>query len=313
MSGYLIRRLVTPELSAACGIAGERFDDSAYPMARLNREQLFGLMSVTAPETALAMICGQRITSKEDAIAFLRNHELESLLEDHSDSVDEAISRQADLSKFMNVIADERLALWRHEMQCSWADLAEVYASSLIATDVDYRLADGDNTWSYVKSIGISNTYSYGGELLGLEGTFTPREVKTLVARSSLTMKNPAETYPSASTKRERLTALISISSKLGVGITASLRVPGVFNLLKSALGNEPDAAACKFMDEFVFVSNDKELDRRMWNYASSIAYHYEGFSAADAAMFIKDDISPERASAIRDGNVSASISSGWL
>jgi hypothetical protein len=313
VSGYLIRRLVTPELSAACGITGARFDDSTYPMPSLSREQLFGMMSVTAPENALAMICGQRITSKEEAIAFLGRHNLEALLEDHSGSVAEAISRKADLSKFIDIIADERVALWRHAMECSWADLAEVYSSSLAGTDVDFRLSDGDNTWSYVKSIGISNIYRYGGELLGLEGKFTPREVKMLVARSELPMKNPAEKYPLTSTRRERLTALISISRRLGAEDTASLRVPGVFNLLKSALGHEPDAAACKFMDDFVFMSIDKEVDSRTWGYASAYAYHAEGISPEDAVAFIKDDISPERAAAIRDGRVSPSISSGWL
>lgn len=313
ISGYLMRRLIAPELSAACEIDGERFDDTTYPMANMNREQLCGLMSVMSPENALAVICGKRIIDQEKAIAFLEQHGLESLFEDNRSRVDEAISRQADLSRFISIIAKERVALWRYGMECSWADLAEVYSTSLYETDVDYRLSDGDNTWAYVRSIGISNTYNYGGELLGLEGVFTPREVKKIVARSSLSMKNPAESYPLKSTRRERLAALVSISKELGVAATVDLSVPGVFNILKSALGRKPEADACVFIDEFIRIACVDDLDSRKWNYGSAHAYYEKGFNAEEALTLIKQDITPSRAAAVRDELVIPSISSGWL
>lgn len=313
VSGYLIKRLIDPALSEACGISGEQYDGTKYLIPSLSREQLSDLMSLTAPENALAMICGRGIKTKEEAVAFLEDNDLHSLLADNKESVAEAISRRADLSKLIDMIAYKRVALWRYPMECSWADLSQLYSTSLRDSEVDFRLADGDSSWEYVKSIGISNVSSYGDELLSLEGIFTPQEVKTLVARANYPMKNPADTYPLKSTKRDRLTALISIAKKLGVAATVELEVPGVFNMLKSAIGREPEAAACKFVDDFIKLSNASGLDDRKWNYGSAHSYYEEGFTVEETLRFITDGISLPRAEEIRDEGIAVPISGGWL
>lgn len=313
ISGYLIKRLIDPALSAACGISGEQYSGTKYLIPSLSREQLLDVMSVTAPENALAMICGRGIKTKEEAVMFLEDNSLQSLLADNGEGVAEAISRRADLSRFVDIIAYRRVGLWRYPMQCSWADLAQLYSTSLRDSEVDFRLADGDSSWTYIKSIGISNVASYGEELLALEGIFTPQEVKTLVARANYPMKNPADTYPLKSTKRDRLTALISIAKKLGVAATVELEVPGVFNILKSALGREPEAAACKFLDDFIKLSSASELDARKWNYGSAHSYYEQGFSVEEALRFITDGISLPRAEEIRSEGIAVPVSGGWL
>ena len=310
ISGFSIKRLVQAELSAACGISGSRFGDKEYLMPRLSRRQLFGMMRITAPESALAVICGQGITSAQEVEAFLRDHGLQSLLVDNTASVDEAISRQADLTLFIDVIAEQKVGLWRYPIECSWADLAELYGTSLRDMEIDYLLADGGNTWSYIKSIGISNVFNYGEELLALENRYTPSEVKMLVKRSNFGISNPLTKYRPKTTKRERLASLIAVANRLGVQATVKLSVPSVFNIIEKTSKKAPDVEACTFLDEYIklLASTTREPD-----YASAYSYHEVGFNAEEAVRLVNEGISPERAAAIRDGAVVAAVSSGWL
>lgn len=319
ISGYSIKRLIDPWLAELSGITGDKFEesDTLYDMPHLSRESLFDLLRVTVPENALALICGKHITSKEEAVSFLEANALESLIVDSGAMVDEAIARRVDLSLLLDMVKERRICHWRYNMSCSMVDLAALYGTSLRDMEVDFLLVDGGNTWSYIKSVGITNIRMFGEALLPLEDVYTPQEVHSIIARADREMDNPADRGGLQLSKAERISLLSKTARAIGLDETLQLRSPGAFHTLRYHLGNTPDAAAARFMDEIIQLSSQEGsmslLAQKRWFYKASYLFHKQGFSPEDALGYMEQGIDVQRAAAIRDEGVPAAVSSGWL
>lgn len=318
VSGYSIRRLVDEQFAESCGIRGTRDDDTSYRMPEISRGNLFDLLRVTNPENALALICGKGIITRDAATSFLESNGFQSLITDNESAVEEALSRKIDLSLLVDMVNDRKFCHWRYNMACSLADLAALQDTSLRDTDIDCALADGTVSWSFIKSVGITNIRRFGEEILPLEGVFTPEEIKSLISRAERDVNIPQDTHTVKTSKYERLMLLVNVAKEIGVQEAVSLQSPKVFTVLKNALKQVPDAESCRFMDDFAQrYSRDGHwpwrISDRYLLCQSVYAFHLRGFSAEDTIISIEQGIDAVQASAIRDKLVPKAVSSGWL
>jgi hypothetical protein len=280
-------------------------------MPPISRAELFEVLRVAAPETVLALICGAGITSRKQAVAFLGSKGFQSCIINNDETVDEAISRKADLSLLLDVVNVRKVALWRYNMECSAVDLAELYGTSLRDLEIDYILADGGNTWAFIRKVGITNVRRFWEEVLALEGVCTPDEIKSLISRADREMGNPTELRSYAMTKIERIALLARIAKNIGTEATVALRSPGVFDILAHLSSKKPDAAACYFMDSFMqSVSRCKDVK---WSYGAVYEFHLDGFTAEETLQCLQQGIDARRAAGIRNESIPQSVSSGWL
>ena len=318
VSGYSVRRLVDARFAEACGITGTWEDDTSYRMSEISRADLFDMLRVVNPENALSMICGKGITTRESATEFLESNGFQSLIASNDSAVEEALSRRIDLSLLIDMVNDRKLCHWRYNMECSFADLAALQSTSLRDSDIDCALADGTVSWSFVKSVGVTNIRRFGEEILPLEGVFSPAEIKSLVSRAEGDVNIPADTHSSKTSKYERLILLIHVAKGIGVQETVSLQSPKIFTTLESALKQVPDADSCRFMDDFVQRYSSighwpSRISDRYRLCQSVYAFHTVGFSAEDAIIAMEQGIDAVRAAAIRDQLVPKAVSTGWL
>lgn len=297
-----ILRVIDADLASFC--------EQTIKKAPMTQEQLCKLMRVVAPETALALIHGAMITDSDTAVSFLKDKGLDHLVVNNSAEVEVVINRRADLSVFFDMI-HSGVCLWRFDMRCSWADMAELQSTSLRDTDACYRVADGDSTWKFIKSIGVTNTNRFGDELLPLEGVFTPAQIKAMIQRADKP-NDPLDLL--TRTKHGRLSNLIWIAKRIGVSKCLSLRHHSTAVLMAGVIKSELDASGYEFMDEFVHSASLLEMiTPSKWNYSKAHAYHCNGFSVTEALSLLDQGVDVNRAVAIRDGKIPSAVSSGWL
>lgn len=273
--------------------------------------ELFSVMNV---DNAIHMnYCGYR--SKDDALAFLTSHGLNSIIEDNSAMMDEALARRIPATSVANLHSAYGSKGHRPGL---FLDAAEAYSSGTLSQidksrpdspRVYVRVLSGDIAWADIKSIGVSAIQKSNAahDVLDALQSMKTGELKCTVGDiANLIAKNNDESNASFPLKW----ALSSIN-KYGVGF-----LTGTQRLLRAS------STAEHFESKNAPVDKIKEYityEERMLEVGAMPPIKLiprlvnSGVDAESAGKLYKSGKSVDQIITIHNEGIPTAVASGWL